>query len=134
MSPLEWWRVRTIGARLAVLSVSGEVTEEIAEEVRMLTLELNKIRGGPAPALPPAPEPRALPPAARVWTPQRTTRAGETEEQKQRRLRANVFRSRTGAQSKIWDPEGDAARDARIQRGEEHVKGLIRRSAMHQAR
>lgn len=83
---------------------------------------------------PPPPVLRALPPAARTWTPQRTTRAGETEEQKQRRLRGQRIDARTGARSNIGDEGGDARREEQSRKGLLHTKGLIRRSAMHQAR
>lgn len=74
------------------------------------------------------PEPPALPPAGNGTFVMRHRETGETEAQRW----GKVINMRRGnpAQRNIWDPEADAVRAARIEKGKEHIKGMIPRSAM----
>lgn len=88
----------------------------------------------------PAPVLRALPPASEGTFIMRRTartrggRAGETEEEKQLRLRRARIDARSGARANIHNPEAAAHQEAQARKGKLHIKGLIPKSAMHQAR
>ncbi len=77
-------------------------------------------------ASPPA---AALPPAGTGEFTMRRARPVETDADRWRRVVA-MRHGVAGAGRNIYAPEADAARAAKVRNGQEHVTGLVRRSAM----